>query len=115
MIENRRGLDIFSHVVLVLGILTILFPLYVAFVAATLDNDAVYNVPMTLIPGTHLWENISHIWTQGVNGNGPAFSLMLMNSVIMALGITVGKILVSILSAFALVWFRFPCAHCSSG
>ena len=44
MIENRRGLDIFSHVVLVLGILTILFPLYVAFVAATLDNDAVYNV-----------------------------------------------------------------------
>jgi len=108
MIENRRGLDIFSHTLLILGILTILFPLYVAFVAATLDNDAVYQVPMTLIPGTHLWENVSNIWVKGVNGSGPAFSLMLFNSLFMALAITVGKISVSILSAFALVWFRFP-------
>lgn len=108
MIENRRGLDLFSHIVLVLGVLTILFPLYVAFVAATLDNEAVYQVPMTLVPGTQLWENISRIWTHGVNGNGPAFGLMLLNSMIMALGITFGKITVSMLSAFALVWFRFP-------
>ncbi|MFG1174821.1 sn-glycerol-3-phosphate ABC transporter permease UgpE [Erwiniaceae bacterium CAU 1747] len=108
MIENRRGLDIFSHTLLILGILTILFPLYVAFVAATLDNTAVYQVPMTLIPGSHLWENVSNIWVRGVNGSGPAFSLMLMNSLFMALAITLGKISVSILSAFALVWFRFP-------
>ncbi|WP_312217065.1 sn-glycerol-3-phosphate ABC transporter permease UgpE [Pantoea vagans] len=108
MIENRRGLDLFSHIVLVLGVLTILFPLYVAFVAATLDNEPVYQVPMTLVPGTHLWENISRIWTHGVNGSGPAFGLMLLNSMIMALGITFGKITVSMLSAFALVWFRFP-------
>ncbi|WP_337012258.1 sn-glycerol-3-phosphate ABC transporter permease UgpE [Pantoea sp. AS142] len=108
MIENRRGLDLFSHIVLVLGVLTILFPLYVAFVAATLDNEAVYQVPMTLVPGTHLGENISRIWSHGVNGNGPAFGLMLVNSMIMALGITFGKITVSMLSAFALVWFRFP-------
>ena len=107
MIENRRGLDIFSHTLLILGTLTILFPLYVAFVAATLDNKEVYEVPMTLIPGSHLWENISHIWVQGVNGSA-AFSLMLLNSLFMALAITVGKIAVSILSAFALVWFRFP-------
>ncbi|SUB14586.1 glycerol-3-phosphate transporter membrane protein [Pantoea agglomerans] len=60
------------------------------------------------MPGTHLWENISRIWTHGVNGNGPAFGLMLLNSMIMALGITFGKITVSMLSAFALVWFRFP-------
>ncbi|MCM2446282.1 sn-glycerol-3-phosphate ABC transporter permease UgpE [Rahnella sp. CG8] len=108
MIENRRGLDIFSHTLLVLGALTILFPLYVAFVAATLDNEAVYQAPMTLVPGTHLWENISRIWTHGVNGSGPAFGMMMLNSLLMALGITVGKITVSILSAFALVWFRFP-------
>ncbi len=108
MIENRRGLDIFSHTLLILGILTILFPLYVAFVAATLDNKAVYQVPMTLIPGSHLWENVRNIWLNGVNGSGPAFSLMMLNSLIMALCITVGKISVSMLSAFALVWYRFP-------
>ncbi|MFZ4213546.1 sn-glycerol-3-phosphate ABC transporter permease UgpE [Pantoea endophytica] len=108
MIENRRGLDIFSHTLLILGAMTILFPLYVAFVAATLDNDAIYQVPMTLVPGGHLWENISRIWTHGVNGTGTPFGLLMMNSLIMALVITVGKIAISMLSAFALVWFRFP-------
>jgi len=108
MIENRRGLDIFSHTLLVLGVLTILFPLYVAFVAATLDNEAVYQVPMTLIPGGHLWENISNIWQGGVGNLKVPFSLLLLNSVIMALAITFGKILVSVLSAYAIVYFRFP-------
>jgi len=108
MIENRRGLTIFSHMMLILGILTILFPLYVAFVTATLDNVQVYQVPMTLIPGTHLWENIRTIWQQGVSSSSAPIGILLLNSTIMALGITVGKISVSILSAFALVWFRFP-------
>lgn len=49
MIENRRGLTIFSHTMLILGIIVILFPLYVAFVAATLDTKAVFDTPMTLI------------------------------------------------------------------
>ncbi|KPB13097.1 sn-glycerol-3-phosphate ABC transporter permease UgpE [Pseudomonas syringae] len=108
MIEKRPGLDIFSHTLLALGALTILFPLYIAFVAATLDGDAVYQVPMTLVPGSHLWENISRIWSHGVNGSGPAFGIMMLNSLVMALSITIGKIAVSMLSAFALVWFRFP-------
>ncbi|MEY8711957.1 glycerol-3-phosphate transporter [Mangrovibacter phragmitis] len=108
MIENRRGLDIFSHIMLMAGIVVILFPLYVAFVAATLDNKAVFNTPMTLLPGGHLWENLSLIWHQGVGGNTAPFGVLLLNSFVMALGITVGKISVSMLSAFAIVWFRFP-------
>jgi len=104
MIENRRGLTIFSHTMLILGIIVILFPLYVAFVAATLDNEAVFQTPMTLIPGTHLLENMSYIWT---HGSAP-FGLMLLNSFVMAMVITIGKITVSMLSAFAIVWFRFP-------
>lgn len=108
MIEHRRGLDIFSHCMLILGIGVILFPMYVAFVAATLDSKAVFETPMTLIPGGHLWENLSHIWQHGVGANSAPFGLMLINSLVMALTITVGKIAVSILSAFAIVWFRFP-------
>lgn len=108
MIENRRGLDIFSHVMLVLGILTILFPLWVAFVAATLDNQQIFQVPMTLIPGTQLWHNLREIWLHGVSSNSAPMSVLLFNSTLMALGITFGKITVSMLSAFALVWFRFP-------
>ncbi|MFU9136593.1 sn-glycerol-3-phosphate ABC transporter permease UgpE [Erwinia tasmaniensis] len=108
MIENRRGLTIFSHIMLVLGVLAILFPLYVAFVAATLNSSEVFQVPMTLIPGQHLWRNIVEIWHNGVAQNSAPFGVMLMNSAIMALSITAGKITVSMLSAFALVWFRFP-------
>lgn len=108
MIENRRGLDIFSHIMLGLGILTVLFPLYVAFVAATLNNSEVFQAPMTLIPGHSLWNNVTTIWQHGVAQNSAPFGVMLLNSLIMALSITIGKIAVSILSAFALVWFRFP-------
>ncbi|HFQ6829330.1 TPA: sn-glycerol-3-phosphate ABC transporter permease UgpE [Yersinia enterocolitica] len=108
MIENRRGLDIFCHVMLIIGVLLILFPLYVAFVAASLDDTQVFQVPMTLIPGPHLWQNISHIWHAGVGNNSAPFGLMLFNSFVMALAITIGKITVSMLSAYAIVYFRFP-------
>lgn len=108
MIENRPGLTLFSHIMLILGVAVVLFPLYVAFVTATLDINAVYDTPMTLIPGGHLWENLRAIWVNGVGSNSAPFWLMLTNSFIMALVITVGKIAVSILSAFAIVWFRFP-------
>jgi sn-glycerol 3-phosphate transport system permease protein len=93
---------------LILGIAAILFPLYVAFVAATLNNQQVFETPMTLIPGTHLLENIRTIWREGVGSNSAPFGVMLLNSFIMAFSITVGKIVVSMLSAFAIVWFRFP-------
>ncbi|ALE98742.1 sn-glycerol-3-phosphate ABC transporter permease UgpE [Serratia marcescens] len=108
MIENRRGLDIFSHVMLIIGVLVVLFPLYVAFVAATLDDKQVFQVPMTLVPSGHLWENIRNIWQGGVGNLKVPFSLLLLNSVIMALAITFGKIAVSVLSAYAIVYFRFP-------
>ncbi|EON6208129.1 sn-glycerol-3-phosphate ABC transporter permease UgpA [Escherichia coli] len=101
-------LTIFSHTMLILGIAVILFPLYVAFVAATLDKQAVYAAPMTLIPGTHLLENIHNIWVNGVGTNSAPFWRMLLNSFVMAFSITLGKITVSMLSAFAIVWFRFP-------
>ena len=77
-------------------------------VAATLDKQEVYAAPMTLIPGTHLLENIHNIWVNGVGTNSAPFWRMLLNSFVMAFSITLGKITVSMLSAFAIVWFRFP-------
>lgn len=108
MIEHHPWLDRACHLLIWLAIAVILFPLYVAFVAATLDEKAVFEIPMTLIPGSHLWENITTLWRQGVGPSQTPFGLLLGNSLLMALTITVGKISVSILSAFAIVWFRFP-------
>ncbi|MEA9389847.1 sn-glycerol-3-phosphate ABC transporter permease UgpE [Acerihabitans sp. TG2] len=108
MIENRRGLDMFSHTMLILGVAVILLPLYVALVAATMDNQQVFQVPLSLVPGSHLWQNLEHVWRQGVGNQAVAFSRLLLNSLVMALAITVGKISVSMLSAYAIVYFRFP-------
>ncbi|VVE24637.1 glycerol-3-phosphate transporter membrane protein [Pandoraea morbifera] len=108
MIENRRGLDIFCHVMLIIGVLLVVFPLYVAFVAATMNEQEIFSVPLSLVPSTHLFENLSTIWGQGTGDAAMPFGLMLGNSLFMALVITIGKISVSILSAFAIVYFRFP-------
>lgn len=65
MIENRPWLTIFSHTMLILGIAVILFPLYVAFVAATLDKQEVYAAPMTLIPGASAGKHPQHLGKRG--------------------------------------------------
>ncbi|QHE93634.1 sn-glycerol-3-phosphate ABC transporter permease UgpE [Pandoraea fibrosis] len=108
MIENRRGLDIFCHVMLAIGVLLVVFPLYVAFVAATMNEQEIFSVPLSLIPSTHLFQNLATVWGQGTGDTAMPFGLMLGNSLLMALVITIGKISVSILSAFAIVYFRFP-------
>ncbi|VVE88391.1 sn-glycerol-3-phosphate ABC transporter permease UgpE [Pandoraea bronchicola] len=108
MIENRRGLDIFCHVMLIIGVLLVVFPLYVAFVAATMNEQEIFSVPLSLIPSTHLFQNLATVWGQGTGDTAMPFGLMLGNSLFMALVITIGKISVSILSAFAIVYFRFP-------
>ena len=108
MIENRRGLDIFCHVMLIIGVLLVVFPLYVAFVAATMNSSEIFTVPLSLIPSTHLLQNLATVWNQGTGDSAMPFGLMLGNSLFMALVITIGKISVSILSAFAIVYFRFP-------
>ena len=115
MIENRRGLTIFSHTMLILGIAVILFPLYVAFVAATLDNKSVFETPMTLIPGGHLLENMKTIWVNGVGVNSAPFWLMMLNSFIMAFAITVAKSSCRCCRHSPSSGSAFRCVTCSSG
>ena len=108
MIENRKGFDLFCHAVLIAGVVAIVFPVYVAFCAATMNAQEVFTIPLSLVPSTHLLENIAYIWGHGSGGTTAPFGRLLVNSFVMALGIAVGKIAVSILSAYAIVYFRFP-------
>ncbi|MCY0389508.1 sn-glycerol-3-phosphate ABC transporter permease UgpE [Robbsia sp. Bb-Pol-6] len=107
MIENRRGFDLFCHAVLLIGVGLVIFPVYVAFCAATMDEHQVFTVPLSLLPGRHLLDNIATVWTHGSGGAASPFGRMLLNSLVMALVIAFGKIAVSILSAYAIVFFRF--------
>ena len=109
MVENRPWLTFFSHAVLILGVLMVAFPLYVTFIASTLTLEQVMQVPMQLTPGDQLVANYSQVLTGGsTKGSKAAASQMLVNSLVMALAIPLGKIAISIIASFAIVYFRFP-------
>ncbi|HYU68204.1 MAG TPA: sn-glycerol-3-phosphate ABC transporter permease UgpE [Burkholderiales bacterium] len=109
MVENRPWLTVVSHAVLIAGIAVIAFPLYVTFVASTLTLDQILQVPMPLAPGDRLWENYSKALTAGASGAAAApVGRMMLNSLVMAVAIALGKIAISLIASFAIVYFRFP-------
>ena len=109
MVENRPWLTALSHAVLIAGVIVIAFPLYVTFVASTLTLDQILTVPMPLLPGDQLVHNYTQVLTAGsTKGSAAAVSTMLTNSLIMALSIAIGKIAISIIASFAIVYFKFP-------
>jgi sn-glycerol 3-phosphate transport system permease protein len=109
MVENRPWLTVFAHTMLIAGILVIAFPLYVTFVASTRTLDDILTVPMPLIPGDQLWENYTQVLSAGTTkGVTAPVGRMMFNSLVMALSIALGKIAISIIASFAIVFFRFP-------
>jgi sn-glycerol 3-phosphate transport system permease protein len=109
MVEKRRWLDVLSYAVVIAGILLVAFPVYLALVASTQTAEAVEAAPMSLIPGDLLIENYRKVLFEGgdVGSRAPVGRMMFV-SLTMAVGIAVGKIIISLLSAFAIVYFRFP-------
>ena len=110
MVENRPFLTWLSHIVVILGLLVIAFPIWMTFVASTHDQATMLRAPVPLWPGTHLFENYKEVILNGYAGRPGTvpFATTLFNSMAMALGVAIGKILISIISAFAIVYFRFP-------
>ena len=107
MVERRRGLTFMTHAILAIGVVILAFPIYVAFVASTHSLQAVLQVPMPLLPGEHLVENYLQAILGGTKAVGVPVGRMMLNSLVMAVGITLGKIAISIISAYAIVYFRF--------
>ncbi len=109
MVENRPYVTALSHAVLILGVLAVAFPLYVTFVASTHALEDIMQVPMPLLPGDQLLANYSQALSAGsTTGSAAPVSTMLFNSSVMALAIALGKIVISIIASFAIVYFRFP-------
>ncbi|OGB32298.1 MAG: glycerol-3-phosphate transporter [Burkholderiales bacterium RIFCSPLOWO2_12_FULL_61_40] len=110
MVERRPWLDVLSHAILIIGVLVIAFPVYITFVASTHTAQEVVQVPMPLLPGTHLLDNYATALSGGREGTGSHASVgrMMVVSLVTALVISLGKIAISLLSAFAIVYFRFP-------
>jgi sn-glycerol 3-phosphate transport system permease protein len=109
MVENRPWLNILTHVVLIVGVLLVVFPVYLAFVASTYPASAFTSGLVPLLPGDQFFVNFGLLLNAGNSTAGaPPFLLMLANSLWMAILVAVGKIAISITSAFAIVYFKFP-------
>jgi len=101
--------DWLTHAILIVGVVVFAFPIYVAIVASTQDSGSIGRGDLSLLPGTHLIENYIAAWFAG-GGRITVASVrtMLANSLVMALVIAIGKIAISIISAYAVVFFSFP-------
>ena len=110
MVERRPLLRLLAHAVMLLGVLIVAFPLYLAFVASTHSAQDIVQAPMPLLPGSHFWETYkAALFGRDVSmGSGAPVARMMWVSLVTALVITFGKITISLLSAFAIVYFRFP-------
>ncbi|WP_301100676.1 sn-glycerol-3-phosphate ABC transporter permease UgpE [Propionivibrio sp.] len=112
MIERRPGLTVLSHLILLLGVLIVAFPLYLTVVASTQTSEQIaQSVPMSLLPGSNALQTYKTALLGGTTAAGSQLSgaaPMLWVSLVTALIIPLGKITMSMLSAFAIVYFRFP-------
>jgi sn-glycerol 3-phosphate transport system permease protein len=110
MVERRPWLDALSHLILFIGVLVIAFPVYITFVASTHTSEAVVQSPMPMLPGAHLLDNYATALSVSAWAAAPMprWGRMMVVSLVTALVISLGKISISLLSAFALVYFRFP-------
>ncbi|OYW68723.1 MAG: glycerol-3-phosphate transporter [Bosea sp. 12-68-7] len=109
MVEDRRLGDAIAYVILSIGVLIVAFPVWLTFVASSWDNPTIINGQLPLYPGPYLFDNYYRILFVGTSGSTrePVASMML-NSFVMALAIALGKIVISVLSAYAVVYYRFP-------
>ena len=109
MVDRNPWLNILSHAVLIFGVAIVAFPLYLALIASTHTASDIVQSPMPLLPGAHMWENYKEaLIGSGKLGANTNVVHMMWVSFVVAMIITVGKIAISLLSAFAIVYFRFP-------
>jgi sn-glycerol 3-phosphate transport system permease protein len=108
MVENRRFRDLVAYLILTMGVVIVAFPVYLAILASTFDAATISNGNMPLVPGDQAGINYPQALFSGGRLAREPVGMMMTNSFIMAMGIAIGKILISILSAFAVVYFSFP-------
>ncbi|ANN61311.1 ABC transporter permease [Mesorhizobium loti NZP2037] len=102
MVERTPFLNFFTHLILFIGFVFCIAPFVVVAIAASHNLKDVNDVPMSLLPGSDFWVNIKTAWTTA--DLGPK----LLNSFIMATGVAAGKVIISALTAFSIVYFRYP-------
>jgi len=109
MVERHPFLTFLSHLILIAGVAVVALPVYIALIASTHGPNDFLSGVVPMLPGSHALDNYAAMLGSGLTSSGaPPLWPMLLNSLIMAMAIAVGKIAISITSAYAVVYFRFP-------
>jgi sn-glycerol 3-phosphate transport system permease protein len=109
LIGTKMHSRVTAHLLLVLGVIVIAFPIYYVFVASTHTLQTILRPPLPMLPGGEGPANYTEAVTGGVGRiGGVGVGRLLWNTTVVALGIAIGKIIISIASAYAIVFFRFP-------
>ena len=102
MNERTPILDVVCHLILLAGATLVCLPIYFVFVTGSLSQQEIMRVPMSWLPGDQFLTNVRTVL------DSANFGRLLLNSFIIASGITIGKLAVSVIAAFAVTYFRFP-------
>jgi sn-glycerol 3-phosphate transport system permease protein len=109
MVERRRFGDLIAHLILIVGVAVIAFPVYLCFIGSTHEQAVIANGQMPITPGRLLFSTYHKTLFTGTSGTTrEPVGQMLFNSLVMASVIAIGKIAISIISAYAVVYFKFP-------
>jgi sn-glycerol 3-phosphate transport system permease protein len=101
LVETTPLLDWTTHAILIAGLFLLLFPIYLAFAAASQSLSEVMSIPSRLTPSSHLWENLQTAWTER------DFGQKFINSLILAAGVVTGKVVIAAITAFGIVFFNY--------
>ena len=102
MIERSPVFDFITYVAMAIGAVLVLVPFWITLVAASQSLQEISRVPISLLPSNYLLDNLAEAWARA--DLGPK----MLNSFVVAIGVTIGKIVLASISAFAIVFFRFP-------
>lgn len=108
-LDPRPASRLMAHFWMILGVIVIVFPIYYVLIASTHTTQAILRPPLPLPPGDAGAENYRAAFDGSIHQiGGVSVWVLLMNSSVMALGIAIGKIVISMMSAYAIVFFHFP-------
>ncbi len=108
MVEKNPVATVTRHATLILAVFLVVFPVWITFVASTHSLASIVSVPMPSLPGGEIWNNYRTALATGASQMGASAGLMLKNSFVVAIAIAVGKIAISLVAAFAIVFFKYP-------
>ncbi len=98
-----------DHAILIIGSLIMIVPVVLAFLTSTHDVVTIHREGLQFLPGGEFAKTYGNVLFRSGGFTGEVNGVtMTVNSLILGIGFAVGKIVVSMMAAYAIVYFRFP-------